>query len=33
MAELKDFAMYDIDWTLSPEQAVTMYLEWVNGAY
>ncbi|MBR4742007.1 MAG: hypothetical protein IK079_03830 [Desulfovibrio sp.] len=33
MAELKDFAMLDIDWSLSPEQAVTMYLEWGNNAW
>ena len=33
MATLKDFALYDIDWTLSPEQAVTMYLEWGNNAW
>ena len=33
MAELKDFALYDIDWTMSPEQAVTMYLEWGNNAW
>lgn len=30
MAELKDFSLYDIDWNLTPEQAVTMYLEWGN---
>lgn len=30
MAELKDFALYDIDWDMTPEQAVTMYLEWGN---
>lgn len=30
MAELKDFALYEIDWNLTPEQAVTMYLEWGN---
>lgn len=30
MAELKDFALYDIDWNLTPEHAVTMYLEWGN---
>lgn len=30
MAELKDFACCPIDWDLSPEQAVTMYLEWGN---
>ena len=33
MAELKDFALSDIDWTLSPEQAVTMYLEWGNNGW
>lgn len=33
MAELKDFALYEIDWNLSPEQAVTMYLEWGNNAW
>lgn len=30
MAELKDFSLYDIDWNMTPEQAVTMYLEWGN---
>ena len=30
MAELKDFATYDIDWNLAPEDAVTLYLEWGN---
>lgn len=30
MAELKDFFGYDISWNLSPEHAVTMYLEWGN---
>lgn len=30
MAELKDFSLYNIDWNLSPEHAVTMYLEWGN---
>lgn len=30
MAELKDFSLYNIDWNLTPEQAVTMYLEWGN---
>lgn len=30
MAELKDFSLYNIDWDLTPEQAVTMYLEWGN---
>lgn len=30
MAQLKDFSMSNIDWDLTPEQAVTMYLEWGN---
>jgi hypothetical protein len=30
MPELKDFALCDVDWNLTPEQAVTMYLEWGN---
>lgn len=30
MPTLKDFALCDIDWNLSPEHAVTMYLEWGN---
>lgn len=30
MPTLKDFALYDIDWNLTPEHAVTMYLEWGN---
>ncbi|MCR4665716.1 MAG: hypothetical protein K5657_00280 [Desulfovibrio sp.] len=30
MAELKDFSLKMIDWNMSPEQAVTMYLEWGN---
>ncbi|OXS29142.1 MAG: hypothetical protein BCS36_13930 [Desulfovibrio sp. MES5] len=30
MSQLKDFALYDIDWNLTPEHAVTMYLEWGN---
>lgn len=30
MAQLSDFALCDIDWELTPEQAVTMYLEWGN---
>ncbi|MBR3663699.1 MAG: hypothetical protein IKN64_03490 [Desulfovibrio sp.] len=33
MAQLKDFAMSDIDWGMSPEQAVTMYLEWGNNGW
>lgn len=30
MNELKKFSNYTIDWNLSPEHAVTMYLEWGN---
>ncbi len=30
MSSLKDFALYDIDWDLTPEDAVTLYLEWGN---
>lgn len=30
MAELKDFALYPISWDLTPEDAVTLYLEWGN---
>ena len=30
MKTLKDFALYTIDWDMTPEQAVTMYLEWGN---
>ncbi len=30
MASLKDFSLYDISWNLSPEHAVTMYLECGN---
>ena len=30
MPDLKDFALCDIAWNLSPEHAVTMYLEWGN---
>ena len=30
MAELKDFTHQIIDWNLTPEHAVTMYLEWGN---
>lgn len=31
-AQLKDFALYDIDWNMTPEHAVAMYLEWGNNA-
>lgn len=30
MAKLSDFALCDIDWNLTPEDAVTLYLEWGN---
>lgn len=30
MSTLKDFSLYNIDWDMTPEQAVTMYLEWGN---
>ena len=30
MSRLQDFSTYPIDWNLTPEQAVTMYLEWGN---
>ena len=30
MPDLKDFALCNIDWNLTPEHAVTMYLEWGN---
>ncbi|MFV0421117.1 DVU0772 family protein [Oleidesulfovibrio sp.] len=30
MSELARFGNLDIDWNLSPEHAVTMYLEWGN---
>ena len=30
MADLKTIRHYDIDWNLTPEHAVTMYLEWGN---
>ncbi|MBO4369662.1 MAG: hypothetical protein J5803_06150 [Desulfovibrio sp.] len=33
MPELKDFALHDIDWTMTPEQAVTLYLEWGNNSW
>ena len=30
MTSLKNFSHLDIDWNLTPEHAVTMYLEWGN---
>ncbi|MDR1856567.1 MAG: hypothetical protein LBR22_05345 [Desulfovibrio sp.] len=30
MLEWKDLALVDIDWNLTPEHAVTMFLEWGN---
>ena len=32
MVKLSDFALYDIDWNITPEHAVAMYLEWGNNA-
>lgn len=32
MADLKDFALHEIDWNITPEHAVAMYLEWGNNA-
>lgn len=32
MQKLSDFALYDIDWNMTPEHAVAMYLEWGNNA-
>lgn len=33
MAELKDFTVFDIDWDMTPEAAVTLYLEWGNNSW
>lgn len=33
MAELKDFALTNIDWNMTPEQAVSSYLEWGHNDY
>ena len=33
MAELKDFKSYDVDWEMTPEAAVTLYLEWGNNCW
>ena len=30
MKRLQDFSLCNIDWNLTPEHAVTMYLEWGN---
>jgi hypothetical protein len=30
MADLKDFLSHEIDWDMTPEGAVTLYLEWGN---
>jgi hypothetical protein len=30
MSELKDFEAHEIDWDMTPEGAVTLYLEWGN---
>ena len=32
-AQLKDFKAYDIDWEMTPEAAVTLYLEWGNNCW
>ena len=32
ISQLKDCAMLDIDWNMTPEHAVAMYLEWGNNA-
>lgn len=33
MGSLRDYRNLDIDWNLSPEDAVTMYLEWGNNCW
>ena len=33
MAALQDFRNMDIDWTMTPEMAVTLYLEWGNNSW
>jgi hypothetical protein len=33
MGRLSDFRDLDIDWTMTPEDAVTMYLEWGNNGW
>ncbi|MDD4952122.1 MAG: hypothetical protein PHV85_06200 [Desulfovibrionaceae bacterium] len=33
MASLRDFGNLDIDWSMTPEDAVTTYLEWGNNPW
>lgn len=33
MADLKNFKEYDVDWEMTPEAAVTLYLEWGNNSW
>ena len=33
MAELTTYNHLDIDWTMTPEDAVTLYLEWGNNSW
>jgi len=33
MGSLKSFQEYDIDWEMTPETAVTLYLEWGNNSW
>ena len=33
MGSLQDYRNLDIDWNMTPEAAVTMYLEWGNNAW
>ncbi|MBQ7456027.1 MAG: hypothetical protein IJS54_00235 [Desulfovibrio sp.] len=33
MKSLRDFSFHAIDWDLSPEDAVTLYLEWGNNSW
>ncbi|MFW5837674.1 MAG: DVU0772 family protein [Desulfovibrionaceae bacterium] len=33
MGRLSDYRDLDIDWTMTPEDAVTMYLEWGNNSW
>lgn len=33
MASLREFRNLDIDWTMTPADAVTMYLEWGNNGW
>lgn len=33
MAQLENFKEYDVDWEMTPEAAVTLYLEWGNNCW